>query len=133
MKFMYCSIIYRYSDILLKKHNFIYNRLFCCNHTCYCVGMVSVTSASSYVTAASRNQNRSLMYIPGLIPRNSMELAWVVPIGYLMQGSLMLPSYQVYNQRLQKSLNTKWKFSCMCQQMYTAIILNLDGLIRISS
>ena len=37
---------YRYFiDILLKKTpiNFIYKRLFCCNHTCYCVGMVSVT------------------------------------------------------------------------------------------
>ena len=31
--------------------NFIYNRLFCCNHTCYCVGMISVTSVSSYVTS----------------------------------------------------------------------------------
>ena len=36
------------SDILLKKNNninFIYNHLFCCDHTCYCVNMVSVTSA----------------------------------------------------------------------------------------
>ena len=47
MKFMYFSIKHRYSDILVKKNiNFIYNRLFCCNHTCYFVGMVSVTSAS---------------------------------------------------------------------------------------
>ena len=38
-------------------------RLFCCNHTCYRVGMVSVTSSSRY-------QSRSLMYIRGLIPRN---------------------------------------------------------------
>ena len=36
----------------------------CCNsHTCYCVGMVSVTSASRY-------QSRPWMYIRGLIPRN---------------------------------------------------------------
>ena len=28
--------------------NFICNRLICCKHTCYCVGMVSVTSASRY-------------------------------------------------------------------------------------
>ena len=32
---------YRYSDILLKNINFIYNRLFCC--------MVSRTSASRYI------------------------------------------------------------------------------------
>ena len=48
---------------------------------CYCVGMVSVTSASRYVTSASRNQRSSSMYIRGLIPRNSMELAEAVPIG----------------------------------------------------
>ena len=34
----------------LKSINSIYSRLFCCNHTCYCVGMVAVTSASGYVT-----------------------------------------------------------------------------------
>ena len=45
MKFMY-------SDILLKKNpiNFINNRLFG-----YCVGMVSMTLASRYVTSASRH------------------------------------------------------------------------------
>ena len=43
------SIKYRYSDILLKKNiNFIYYNLICRNHTCYCVNMVSVTSASRY-------------------------------------------------------------------------------------
>ena len=51
MKFMYFSIKYRNSDILLKK-NFIYNRLFCCNHTCYRVNMVYVTSASRYKPSA---------------------------------------------------------------------------------
>ena len=45
-------------------------RLFCCNYTCYCVGMVSVTSASRYVTSASRYQSRSSMYIRGLVPRD---------------------------------------------------------------
>ena len=71
------SIKYRYSDILLKKTttiNFIYNCLFYCNHTCYCVNMVSVTSASRYITSVSgyhpRYQRRSSMYIRGLIPRN---------------------------------------------------------------
>ena len=77
MSVMYFSI--KYSDNLLKKkHSFIYNRLFCCNHTCYCVGMVSVTSASRY-------QSRSSMYIRGLIPRNSAAFAEAVPIkvGYV--------------------------------------------------
>ena len=60
-------------------------RLFCCNHTCYCVSMVSVTSAFRYVTSAShyhpRCQSRSSMYIRGLIPRNFAVLAEAVPIG----------------------------------------------------
>ena len=48
------SIKYRYNDILLKKkHNLHLSRLFCFNHACYCVGMVSVTSASRYITSAS--------------------------------------------------------------------------------
>ena len=64
-----------YRDVLLKNIKFIYNRLFCCNNICYCVGMVSVTSASRY-------QSRSSMYIRGLIPRNSTELAEAVPIAW---------------------------------------------------
>ena len=72
MKFMlFFSIKYRYS-------------LFCCNHTCYCVNMVSVTSVSRYITSVSRYhlryQSRSSMYICGLIPRNLAELAEAVPI-----------------------------------------------------
>ena len=40
------SIKYCYRNILLKKkHKLHLSRLFCCNHTCYCVYMVSVTSA----------------------------------------------------------------------------------------
>ena len=46
-----------------KNIKFIYNRLFCCNHTCYGVGMVYMTPASPYVTSASRYQRRSSMYI----------------------------------------------------------------------
>ena len=53
-------------------------RLFCCNHSCYCVNMVSVTSASRYITSASRYhpryQSGPSMYIRGLIPRNIAEL-----------------------------------------------------------
>ena len=37
-------------------------RLFRCNRTCYCIGMVSVTSASRYQRGPS-------MFIRGLIPR----------------------------------------------------------------
>ena len=65
----------------LKNINFIYNRLFCCNHTCNCVDMLSVTSVLRYETSALRFQTRSLMYIRGLIPRNSTELAESVLIG----------------------------------------------------
>ena len=75
-------IKYRYSDILLKKkHKLHLSRLFCCNHTCYCFNMVSVTSASRFIMLASRYitsesryhlcfQSRSTMYIHCLIPQN---------------------------------------------------------------
>ena len=93
MKGMYFSIKYCYSDILLKK-NFIYNRLFCCNHICYCVNMVSVTSASRYKVSASlyfpRYQRRSSMYMRGLIPGNFAELAKEVVIVLCM---LLLMTY----------------------------------------
>ena len=52
--------------------------LYCCNHTCYCVGVVSVTSASRNVKSASRYQSGSSMYIRGMIPSNSTELAEAV-------------------------------------------------------
>ena len=46
--------------------------------------MVSVTSASRYITSAThyhpRYQSRSSMYIRGLIPRNFAELAETVQI-----------------------------------------------------
>ena len=54
MKFMYFSIKYRSSDISLKQHQLHYNCLFCCDHTCYCGNMISVTSASFYITSVSR-------------------------------------------------------------------------------
>ena len=66
--------------------NFIYNRLFCCNHTCYYVDMVSVTSASRYATSASRYQS----YFLDVHPRSdSTDLAGAVPIGLC---SVSLPS-----------------------------------------
>ena len=79
------SIKYRSSDILLKKkHKLHLSCLFWCNHVCYCVDMVFVTSASRYMTSASRYhpryQSRSSMYIHGLIPRKFAELDEAVPI-----------------------------------------------------
>ena len=50
--FFHFSIKYRFSNISLKNVNFIYSDLFCCYLTCYFVGMVSETSASSYVTSS---------------------------------------------------------------------------------
>ena len=50
---VYVFIKYGYSDILLKNHKLHLSCLFCCNHTCYCVNMVSVTSVSRYITSAS--------------------------------------------------------------------------------
>ena len=43
--------------------------------------MVSVKSASRYVTSASRYQSRSSMYISSLIPQNSTEWTEAVLIG----------------------------------------------------
>ena len=84
MKFMHFSIKYRFSDILLKKHKLHLNRLFCCNHTCYGINMVPVTSASRYITSAPyyhlRYPSRSSMYIRGLISRN-----WPRQFGLLLQ------------------------------------------------
>ena len=56
----------------------------CCNYTCYCVNMVSVTSASRYITSASRYhqlyQSRSSKYIRGLIQWNFAGWSEAVPI-----------------------------------------------------
>ena len=93
------SIRYSYSDILLEKHiYFIYGILWIVVTACFaaieltidCICMVSVTSASCYVTPTSRYQSRPSMYIRGLISQNSMELAEAVPIGIPSSG------YQVY-------------------------------------
>ena len=58
--------------IFWKSINFIF-----CNDTCYSVGMVSVMSASRYVTSAS-HQSRSSMYIRGLIPRYWPRQFWLI-------------------------------------------------------
>ena len=60
------------SKYLNNHFNFIYNLLFFCDHTCYCVCMVSWTSAAHYVTSVPRYQ---------VDPRcTSMELANAVQI-----------------------------------------------------
>ena len=53
--------------------SFIYNRLFCCNHTCYCVNMVSVTSASLHIMSVSRYYPRPRCTPVALIPQNLAE------------------------------------------------------------
>ena len=91
------SIEYRYTDILFKKHTQLD---FICGILCivvtvylaaiqltiYCIGMVSVTTESRYVTSTSRYQSRSSMYIRGLITRNSMALAEAVSIEIISSG-----------------------------------------------
>ena len=83
------SVAIRESNHAMGVYNFIYNRLFCCNHTCYCVNIVSVTPAASYITSASRYhpgyQSRSSIYIGGLIPQIFPELAKVLPIGSICE------------------------------------------------
>ena len=64
--------------------------------------MVSVTSASPYITSAScyhpRYQSRSSMYICGLIPRNFAELAEAVPIVSTYYS--IMPEMQFFNEIL---------------------------------
>ena len=86
MKFMLLFFFFnKISRFFIEKHKLHLSLVFCRNHICYCVSMVSVTSASRYITSALRYhphyQSSSSMYIRGLIPRNFAELAEVVPIG----------------------------------------------------
>ena len=89
-----------------KKHELHLSRLFCCNHTCYCIGMVSVTSASRYITSTSRYhpryQSRSSMYIRCLIPRNFAESTEPVPI-------VTMP---VHNMHTQDASGHRWILFC---------------------
>ena len=65
-----------------------YYHLFCCNRTCHCVYMVSVTWASRYIMSVSRYhtryQSRSMMYTHGLIPRDFAKSAEAVQIGSVL-------------------------------------------------
>ena len=72
--------------------------------------MISVTSASRYITSASRYhlryQSRCLVYIRGLIPRNFAEFAEAVPVG-LFVFRFVLSSVprqeQIYGRLLQRT------------------------------
>ena len=79
--FLFNKYIERYF-IEKKTHKLHLSHLLCCNYTCYCVNMVSVTSASRYIMSASRfhprYQSRSSMYIRGLSPPYFAELAEAV-------------------------------------------------------
>ena len=80
-----------------KNHKLHLSRLFCSNHTCYCINIVSVTSASRYHMGY---QSRSSMYTYGLIPRNFTELAEAVPIGaYPQQHEFGKVSRYHHNRR----------------------------------
>ena len=98
----------RYSDILLKKHKLHLSHLFCCNHTCCCINMVSVTSASRYIMSVSRYhpryQIRSSMYISGPIPRISQNCRrqfrsrlnlWFIFLFSLIYLKMHKPSYRI--------------------------------------
>ena len=81
--------------------NFIYNQLFCFNHTCYYVGKVSVTSTSRY-------QCRSSMYIRRFIQRN-----WPVPIAgvVLVNGmaTCRLGRNSLSSLTVDKNIKLGWK------------------------
>ena len=70
--------VYRLNEVYVVVFFSIKYRYFigCCNRfvyrsrTCYCIDMVSVTSASRNVTSASRYQSRPSVYIDCLIQRN---------------------------------------------------------------
>ena len=83
MKFIFFNKI-SIERYFIEKNITSFNSFFCFNHTCYCANVDSVTSASGYLTPASRYhlryQSRSSMYIRGLVPRNFEELAEAVPI-----------------------------------------------------
>ena len=71
--------------------------------------MVSVTSASRYVTSESRNQSRHSMYIRGLITWTFMEFAEVFPIA-LEQTSHTANSGASFNI-------TNESFNAICKKM----------------
>ena len=70
MKFKFFSIN------LLKKHKLHLSRLFCCNHTCYCVYMVSVRSASRYITSATHYIAPASRYHPRYLSKSIDVHPW---------------------------------------------------------
>ena len=86
--------------------------LFCCNHTCYCVKMVSVTSASHYITSPSRYIMSASRYHPHyksrssiLIPWNFGELGETVPVDdHLYTGNPEMGTF-IYSEDPDQMLN----------------------------
>ena len=119
------SIKYRYSDILLK--NYKYNCLFSCNRTCYCIGMVSVMSASSYVRSASCYQGRPSVYIQGLIPQigsgssDCCETQSSCTVKLVLSGHSKKKTLIGFQGQL--SLNEGQKYCWMIQGKHSAILL----------
>ena len=96
----------------------IYNRLFCCNHTFYLVGMVSVTLASHYVTSVSHiildEHQRSDSTEFHRIGRGSSDCC------------------QVLNQMLKTSdfSPPSWSGKCQCIKCLISIILLDQKLLQ---
>ena len=125
MKFMYFSM----------KHKFhlINNRLFCCIHTCYCVNMVSVTPASSYITSAScyhpRYQFRSYMYTRGLIPRNFAELVDAVPIWVKISTRGKLSGVPFRIAAVCKSVRDgTCSYACVCDPVFRSNSIHITAV-----
>ena len=87
MKFINAIAIFYWKKTTHKLH---LSHLFCCNHTCYCVNIVSVTSASCY---HPRHQSRSSM-LRGLIPWNFK----VIGRGSYDCGRYMYQNFKSLNQ-----------------------------------
>ena len=116
MKFMYFSIKYRYSDILLEKNNiyFINNHLFCWNHTCYRVGMVYVMSR--YVTSVSCYQST-----PGCTSEVWFHrIGWgSSDWGFLVTKSVLSQCSDLYKSDWKLQGNTNTQLKLLCRASYT--------------
>ena len=83
--------------------------------------MVCVTSASRYVTSASRYQSRSSLYIRGLIPRNSTDLAEIVLIGHIvaqlgLSKAVKKGSFWFYRCKVDCFYHFRVAIHCICEE-----------------
>ena len=113
-----------------KNISFIYSHLFCCNHMCYCICMVSVTSAPHNVTSVSDSQVITCVFkaVPRCI-RNFMELAESVPIGLPMECPsktlIRLPRYTVWSESLMDAHASWYHLLCPCSNKEESSVLSL--------